>query len=78
MEGKELGEEVAVEVKSEEPNEPLRSSFSKSCSVICSFFAANSSTSQFADMYLPLKNSAWGEARYTAVPAASSAKIVSV
>ena len=36
------------------------------------FFASRSSTSQLADMYRPLKKRAYGEARYTATPAASS------
>lgn len=37
-----------------------------------SFLASNSSTSQLADIYRPLKNWACGEAKYTAAPAASS------
>jgi len=37
-----------------------------------SFLASNSSTSQLADIYRPLKNCACGEAKYRAAPAASS------
>jgi len=54
------------------PNSPLRSIFSRYFSMTSSFLVSNSSTSQLADIYRPLKNCACGEAKYTAAPAASS------